>query len=48
MTKDEMLAEFSVHSFIAPQVIVTRKADGVMGTLDFTDNPRIYSNFQPL
>lgn len=36
---------FTVHSFLAPFVIVTRKSDGVKGTLEFTHHPRWYFNF---
>lgn len=41
-TTDEMRERFSVDSFIAPLVIVQRKADGKMGTLQFTHSPRYY------
>jgi hypothetical protein len=37
--------DFTVHGFAAPFVIVTRKADGVKGTLEFTHSPRLYFNF---
>jgi hypothetical protein len=42
-----MQTEFSVHGFAAPFVVVTRKSDGVKGTLQFNHSPRIYFNFQP-
>jgi len=45
-TTDELLKDFTVHSFLAPFVIVTRKSDGKKGTLEFTHSPRVYSNFQ--
>ena len=44
-TTAEMTAEFTVHSFMAPFVIVTRKADGRKGTMEFTHSPRFYFNF---
>ena len=44
-TTQELTAEFSVHGFLAPFVSVTRKADGVKGTLEFTHSPRFYFNF---
>ena len=44
-TTAEMSAEFTVHSFLAPFVIVTRKCDGVRGTMEFTHSPRFYFNF---
>jgi len=49
MTKDEMLAEYDVDYFLAPFVAVTRKSDGVKGTLMFNhggpDEPRDYHTF---
>jgi len=45
MTTAEMTDAFTVHSFAAPFVIVTRKSDGVRGTLEFTHSPRFYFNF---
>ena len=47
MTTAEMSAEYSVVGFLAPFVVVTRKSDGVKGTLEFTHSPRHYFNFQP-
>jgi len=41
----ELGRDFIVHSFLAPFVIVTRKADGVKGTMEFTHSPRFYFNF---
>jgi hypothetical protein len=46
-TTAEMSAEFTVHSFAAPFVIVTRKSDGAKGTLEFTHSPRFYFGFTP-
>jgi hypothetical protein len=45
-TTGELQDEFQVHSFAAPFVIVTRKADGVKGTLQFNHDPRVYFGFQ--
>ena len=42
---NELQRDFVVHGFMAPFVIVTRKADGVKGTLEFTHNPRWYFGF---
>jgi hypothetical protein len=39
--------DFDVHGFMAPFVVVTRKADGVKGSLEFTHYPRWYFNFVP-
>ena len=44
---DQVREEFEVHSFLAPFVFVTRKKDGVKGTLTFTHSPRWYFNFTP-
>jgi hypothetical protein len=33
--------------FLAPLVVVRRRADGVKGSLEFQDRPRIYFNFVP-
>ena len=41
----ELSRDFTVHGFMAPFVVVTRKADGVKGTLEFTHNPRWYFGF---
>ena len=48
LTKDQMLDEYSVLGFALGMCIVERKADGVRGTLDFTDvdGVRFYYNFQ--
>ena len=42
----ELQEDFSVRSFLAPFVLVTRKSDGVRGTLEFQHNPRFYYGFQ--
>ena len=41
-TTAEFSAEFEVHSFLAPYVYVTRRSDGVKGTLMFQHMPRFY------
>src|SRR4051812_33290913 len=38
--------EFEVRGFLAPLVVVRRKADGVLGSLEFQNRPRFYFNFQ--
>jgi hypothetical protein len=43
----QLQEDFIVHSFLAPVVIVTRKVDGVKGTLEFDHHPRWYYNFIP-
>jgi hypothetical protein len=42
----EMSQDFSVISFAAPFIIVTRKSDGAPGSLMFQHYPRFYFNFQ--
>lgn len=41
----ELQEEFVVHSFLAPFVHVTRKEDGVEGSLVFQHMPRYYFYF---
>jgi hypothetical protein len=44
---EELSRDFEVIGFLAPYVVVRRKADGVRGLLEFQHNPRFYFNFQP-
>lgn len=44
-TTEELQAEFTVEGFASPYVIVTRKADGARGTLEFNGIPRVYHSF---
>ena len=46
-TTEEMSRDFTVQSFMAPFVFVTRRVDGVQGTMEFTHSPRYYFNFLP-
>jgi hypothetical protein len=41
----QMQAKYSVEGFAAPYVVVTRKEDGVRGSLAFTHSPRFYHTF---
>ena len=43
----ELCAEFEVLGFMAPYVVVQRKADGCKGSLEFQHSPRWYFNFAP-
>jgi hypothetical protein len=45
-TTDELQQDFDVLGFAAPFIVVTRKSDGVKGTLEFTSQPRIYFSFR--
>lgn len=44
----QLQQDYEVLHFLAPFVVVIRKADGVRGTLtwDRVDNVRLYSDFQ--
>lgn len=39
--------EFNVEGFMAPYVIVRRRADGQRGSLMFQHQPRFYFGFEP-
>ena len=43
---EELQRGFIVSSFMAPFVVVTRKADGKQGVLQFQHLPRFYFDFQ--
>ena len=38
----ELIAQYEVIAYAAPFVVVRRRSDGVMGSLMFTHQPRIY------
>lgn len=42
----ELRDDFDVTGFLAPYVVVRRKSDGVVGSLQFQHNPRFYFGFQ--
>lgn len=42
----ELQRDFEVIGFQAPFVVVKRKSDGVMGSLQFRHAPRVYFDFQ--
>lgn len=42
----EMQRDFELKGFAAPFVIVTRKSDGVLGSLTFQHSPRFYWGFE--
>lgn len=46
-TTDELAQDFEVIGFMAPLVVVRRKADGVKGSLEFQHSPRLYFGWQP-
>ncbi len=41
----QLRQDFEVIGFLAPLVVVRRKADGVKGSLEFQHRPRYYFNF---
>jgi hypothetical protein len=46
-TTEELRNDFEVVGFLAPLVVVRRKADGMRGSLEFRHSPRLYFSFQP-
>jgi hypothetical protein len=43
----EITSEYEVIGFAAPFVVVRRKADGVVGSMEFQASPRFYFAFEP-
>lgn len=44
----QLAFDFVVIGFAAPYIVVTRKADGVKGSLEFQNGPpRLYFNWKP-
>ena len=46
-TTADLHRDFEVLGFAAPFVIVRRRSDGQMGSLEFTHEPRIYFGWRP-
>ncbi|HMP57727.1 MAG TPA: hypothetical protein PKD86_00115 [Gemmatales bacterium] len=44
-TTAELAKDFTIIGFMAPILVVQRKADGVKGSLEFQATPRYYFNF---
>ena len=44
---DQLSEEFEAIGFMAPLIVVRRRADGVKGSLEFQHSPRFYFSFQP-
>ena len=44
---EELEQDFVITAFIGPHLVVRRKADGVVGILEFTNRPYLFFNFQP-
>jgi len=47
MTTEEMRELYEVVGFQAPFVVVRRKSDGQLGSLQFTHQPRRYFGWMP-
>jgi hypothetical protein len=43
----ELQRDFEALGFLAPLIVVRRRADGVKGSLMFQHDPRFYFGFQP-
>ena len=43
----QLSEDFDVIGFMAPLVVVRRKADGIKGSLEFQHQPRFYFSFSP-
>ena len=46
-TTDEMSEEFQALGFMAPLIVVSRRSDGMRGSLEFQHSPRFYFDWQP-
>jgi hypothetical protein len=46
-TTEELTRDFEVTGFMAPLVVARRRADNVVGSLEFSHSPRFYFNWQP-
>ena len=46
-TSAELQRDFQILGYAAPFVVVRRRADGQVGTLEFTHSPRVYFGFVP-
>jgi hypothetical protein len=44
---DQLAEDFEAIGFMAPLIVVRRRADGVKGSLEFQHSPRFYFNWQP-
>ena len=42
----QLRQDFEVLEFAAPYVVVRRRSDGALGSLEFQNEPRFYFNFE--
>lgn len=47
LTTAELLAAYEVIGYAPPFVVVTRKLDGLVGTIEFRHYPRVYFSWRP-
>lgn len=45
-TTAELTAEYEVIGFAAPFVVVKRRSDGAVGSLEFQHHPRVYFSWK--
>ena len=45
-TPEDLAGDFEVIGFAAPYVVVRRRSDGALGSLEFQQHPRFYFNFE--
>jgi hypothetical protein len=46
-TTAELRRDFEVLGYMAPFVVVRRRGDGLVGSLEFTASPRVYFGWKP-
>jgi hypothetical protein len=44
---NQLAEDFEAIGFMAPLIVVRRRADGAKGSLEFQHSPRFYFNWQP-
>ena len=44
---EELSRDFEAIAFLAPFIVVRRKADGQKGSMEFQHDPRFYFGFRP-
>jgi hypothetical protein len=42
----ELQRDFEVQGYLAPFVVVRRRSDGAVGSLEFTHSPRVYFSWR--
>ena len=44
---DQLTQEFDIEGFRSPLVVVRRRSDGKLGSMEFQHEPRFYFNYEP-